>query len=133
MHAVRLFLTLPLLATVLVGALRSAAPSARADENNPDVIPAFVDALNRGDTGLALQLSSPSLVLILPNGQSLTVSASTPFPAALLPITIISLDPQGVGSQTVDAVLTFGSDPTRVRVEFKGEGGVIVSIRILGP
>ncbi len=133
MRAIRLFLTFLLFAALLVGALGSGASSARADENNPDVIPTFVDALNRGDTGLALQLSSPSLVLILPNGQSFTVSASTPFPAALLPITIISLDPQGVGSQTVDAVLTFGSDPTRVRVEFKGEGGVIVSIRVLGP
>src|SRR6266536_6425580 len=116
MPAKRPFLSLLVLAAVIAGTLGGRSLPVRADENNPDVIPTFVDALNRGDTDLALLLSSPSIVLILPGGQALSVSASTPFPAAFLPITIVSLTPQGIGSQTVDGVMTFGSDPTVVRV-----------------
>ncbi|HTE84797.1 MAG TPA: hypothetical protein VK821_08685 [Dehalococcoidia bacterium] len=107
--------------------------TARADANNPDVIPTFVDALNRGDTTTAQQLAAPNLTLTLGSGQSFAISASIPIPAELLPITIVSLSPEEQGSQTVDGVLTFGSNPSQQRVQFKGDAGVIVSIRVLGP
>jgi hypothetical protein len=106
---------------------------AQADANNPDVIPTFVDSLNRGDMNSAMQVASQNLKLTLPNGLSVPITASTPLPAALLPITILSLTPEGMGTQTVDGVFTFGSDPTQQRVQIRGDGGVIVFIAILGP
>jgi hypothetical protein len=123
-----------LIAVCITAALGpSAARVAEADANNPDVIPTFVNAVNSGDTATALQVVSPSLTITLANGRSIPFSASTPVPQALLPITIISLTPEGMGSQTVDAVVTFGADPTQQHLQFKGEGGVIVSITALGP
>lgn len=123
----------PLLALLAFVAFGMQAPRiATGDANNPDVIPTFIDALNRGDINSALQVASPNLTLKLANGVSVPISVSTPVPAPLLPITIVSLTPEGTGTQTVDAVLTFGSDPTQRQVQFRGEGGVIVSISVVG-
>jgi hypothetical protein len=104
-----------------------------ADANNPDVIPTFIDAINRGDANLAMQLASPNLTLTLPGGVTVPVNPATPIPATFLPITIVSLTPEGTGTQTVDGVFTLGSDPTQQRVQIRGDGGVIVSIVLLGP
>jgi hypothetical protein len=125
----------PAAALLVVAALLSplAVQNLRADANNPDVIPTFIDAVNRGDIGAAMQLTSPNLSLTLPSGLMVPVDPSTPIPASFLPITIVSLTPEGTGSQTVDGVFTFGSDPRQQRVQIKGDGGVIVSIALLGP
>jgi hypothetical protein len=124
---------LAVFAVLMVGSLGRDVRTVRADESNPDVIPSFINALNTGDVAAALQLASPSLTMTLPGGLSFPISAVATVPASLLPITIVSLTPEGTGSQTVDGVFTFGGDPTPQRVQIKGNGGVIVSILVLGP
>jgi hypothetical protein len=126
-----LLLILILLFAVVLSPL--AVRDAMADANNPDVIPAFIDAVNRGDANAVMQLVSPNLTVTLPGGITLPVDTSTPLSPSLLPVTIVSLTPEGTGSQTVDGVLAFGSDPTQKQVQFKGDGGVITSIVLLGP
>jgi hypothetical protein len=123
-------------AVILLVALTLAPVTIRnsyADANNPDVIPTFIDAVNRGDVNAAMQLVSPNLTITLPSGLTVPADPSTPIPATFLPITIVSLTPEGTGSQTVDGVITVGSNPTQQRVQFKGDGGVITSIILLGP
>jgi hypothetical protein len=125
------------LTLVLLVALASPASRLESAPNDPVTIRDFVTAVNNGDMAAAFLNAAPSIAFTLPGGQTIAFTQSTPLPASLLPIAIVSLTPEGQGSQTVDCVFTFGSDPTKQQVQIKGDisgdAGVIVSIKVIGP
>lgn len=121
--------------------LRLSAPAMHAEGGCAGTVRSFVDAVDNGDAAAALQDISPNLTVSLPNGLTLPLgrlAASLPsaqasvLPASFLPLTIVSLSADSQAADTVDAVLTIGSQPTAQQAQITCSNGLIASIAVSG-
>jgi hypothetical protein len=122
---------LPLVLALLIG-LFAAQPPAPVEADG-ETFQSLVTAINNGDMASAMQIASPDLTVTVPGGLTFRMSPGAQLPASILPITVVSVTSEGAGSQTLDAVLMFGGDPTRYNVQVKGSNAQVGSIRVLGP